>query len=279
MSTRSFTIDYDNNRFLKDGKAFRYISGSFHYFRVPREYWKDRLMKMKAAGLNAVQTYVAWNVHEEEQGKFNFEGNADIEEFFKLAQEVGLYVILRAGPYICAEWESGGFPGWLSRDPTIQLRSFDEKYLLPVYNYMRQLLPRVKPFLYEFGGPIIMVQVENEYGSFPACDKLYLTYLEMLFRNILGPNVILFTVDGAGVGYLKCGTTDSLYSTVDFGPGTNVSVAFSAMRHYQPNGPLVNSEYYTGWLDHWGGGHANVSDTAVTDTLNEILQLNASVNM
>jgi beta-galactosidase len=159
MSTRSFTIDYDNNRFLKDGKAFRYISGSFHYFRVPREYWKDRLMKMKAAGLNAVQTYVAWNVHEEEQGKFNFEGNADIEEFFKLAQEVGLYVILRAGPYICAEWESGGFPGWLSRDPTIQLRSFDEKYLLPVYNYMRQLLPRVKPFLYEFGGPIIMVQV------------------------------------------------------------------------------------------------------------------------
>ncbi|XP_062502791.1 beta-galactosidase-like isoform X2 [Corticium candelabrum] len=278
-ATRSFTIDYDNDRFVRDGKPFRYVSGSFHYFRVPSAYWKDRLLKMRAAGLNAVQTYVAWNVHEEDEGKFNFAGNADLEEFLRLSNEVGLVVILRAGPYICGEWESGGFPGWLSKNPHIKLRSSDPNYLSAVDTYMAQLLPRVRPLLYENGGPVIMVQVENEYGSFPTCDKKYLEHLEQLFRGYLGSSAILFTTDGPSTGLLRCGTLDSLFSTVDFGPGTNVNSAFNAMRLYQQHGPLVNSEYYTGWLDHWGGSHAHRSDESVAATLDEILHVGASVNM
>ncbi|XP_065844297.1 beta-galactosidase-like [Oscarella lobularis] len=276
---RSFTIDYKNDCFLKDGKPFRYISGGIHYFRVPRPYWQDRLKKIRAAGLNAVQTYVAWNVHEPVQGQFNFEGDADLAAFLKAAQDADLLVILRAGPYICAEWESGGFPGWLSKDPSIRFRSSDPKYLGPVDSYMAKLLPIVKPLLYENGGPVISVQVENEYGSFPACDKEYLQHLEDLFRKYLGPSVVLFTTDGDSISLLKCGTLPSLYSTVDFGPGGDPMSHFLSMRAYEPHGPLVNSEYYAGWLDHWGGHHAHVDASTVAQYLDEILKLNASVNM
>ena len=128
---RSFVIDYENNCFLKDGKPFRYISGCFHYFRVPRFYWKDRLLKMKAGGLNAVQTYIAWNIHEPVHGQFNFEGDADLVSFIKMANNLGLLVIIRAGPYICAEWEFGGYPPWLlKKNSSIILRSTDNKEYL-----------------------------------------------------------------------------------------------------------------------------------------------------
>ena len=276
---RTFTIDYDGDRFLKDGEPFRYISGSMHYSRVPPVHWRDRLQKMYAAGLNAVQTYVPWNYHEDQPGKYNFLGSRDLPNFIHTAQEVGLLVILRAGPYICGEWEMGGFPAWLLRNTTIKLRTSDPVYLSHVDTWLGVLLPKMKALLYENGGPIISVQVENEYGSYSACDAAYMSHLKDKFRQYLGPNVVLFTTDGAGLGFLKCGYTPGLYATVDFGPGGNPMDHFSAQRHYEPKGPLVNSEFYTGWLDHWGQHHSTTSSSAVANSLDAILKIGASVNM
>ncbi|KFV92375.1 Beta-galactosidase, partial [Eurypyga helias] len=278
---RSFGIDYDCNCFVKDGTPFRYISGSIHYSRVPRYYWEDRLLKMKMAGLDAIQTYVPWNYHESQMGVYDFSGDKDLEYFLQLANDTGLLVILRAGPYICAEWDMV--------QPFVTAISFLGKalkyilcitdYLAAVEKWMGVLLPKMRPHLYQNGGPIIMVQVENEYGSYFACDYDYLRSLLKLFRRHLGDEVVLFTTDGASQFHLRCGALQGLYATVDFGPGGNVTAAFLALRGSEPAGPLVNSEFYTGWLDHWGHRHSVVPAQTVAKTLNEILAYGASVNL
>ncbi|KAI2668147.1 Beta-galactosidase [Labeo rohita] len=263
-ATPSFSIDYRQNCFLKDGEPFRYISGSIHYSRIPRVYWKDRLLKMYMAGLNAIQTYVPWNFHEPVPGQYDFSGDRDLEHFLQLCQDIGLLVIMRPGPYICAEWDMGGLPSWLLRKKDIVLRSSDPDYIAAVDKWMGKLLPIINHYLYQNGGPIITVQVENEYGSYFACDYNYMRHLSQLFRSYLGEEVVLFTTDGAGVGYLKCGSLQGIYATVDFGP-----VFF----------PQVNSEFYTGWLDHWGKKHSVIPTAAVVKSLNEILQVGANVNL
>ncbi|MGH0149215.1 UNVERIFIED_CONTAM: hypothetical protein FKN15_018608 [Acipenser sinensis] len=237
-SSRTFEIDYENDCFRKDGKPFRYISGSIHYNRVPQYYWKDRLVKMYMAGLNAIQTYVPWNYHEPSPKQYNFTGDRDLESFLQMANDIGLLVILRPGPYICGEWDMGGLPAWLLKKKDIVLRSSDPDYIAAVDQWMGELLPRIKPFLYQNGGPVITVQVENEYGSYFACDYNYLRHLAKLFRSHLGDEVVLFTTDGAGEGYLKCGALQGLYATVDFGPGGNVTAQFLTQRHAEPRGPL-----------------------------------------
>ncbi|XP_024145949.1 beta-galactosidase [Oryzias melastigma] len=275
----SFSLDYNADCFRKDGERFRFISGSIHYSRIPRVYWKDRLLKMYMAGLNTIQTYIPWNYHEESPGMYNFSGDRDVEYFLKLAQDIGLLVILRPGPYICAEWEMGGLPAWLLSKKDIVLRSSDPDYVAAVDNWMGKLLPMMQPYLYQNGGPIITVQVENEYGSYFACDYNYMRHLTKLFRSHLGEDVVLFTTDGAGLNYLKCGAIQGLYATVDFGPGSNITAAFGAQRHAEPHGPLVNSEFYTGWLDHWGSQHSVVSPDLVAKSLNQQLAMGANVNM
>uniref|UniRef100_A0A8C3UPI6 Beta-galactosidase n=1 Tax=Catharus ustulatus TaxID=91951 RepID=A0A8C3UPI6_CATUS len=279
VAGRSFGIDYDSNCFVKDGKPFRYISGSIHYSRVPSYYWKDRLLKMKMAGLDAIQTYVPWNYHEPQMGTYDFFGGKDLEYFLQLANDTGLLVILRAGPYICAEWDMGGLPAWLLEKKSVVLRSSDSDYLEAVERWMSVLLPKMRPYLYQNGGPIIMVQVENEYGSYFACDYNYLRFLLKLFRLHLGDEVVLFTTDGASQFHLKCGALQGLYATVDFAPGGNVTAAFLAQRNSEPKGPLVNSEFYTGWLDHWGHRHSVVPAQTIAKTLNEILACGANVNL
>ncbi|XP_052649939.1 beta-galactosidase [Harpia harpyja] len=276
---RSFGIDYNCDCFVKDGRPFRYISGSIHYSRVPRYYWKDRLLKMKMAGLDAIQTYVPWNYHEPQVDMYDFSGDKDLEYFLQLANDTGLLVILRAGPYICAEWDMGGLPAWLLEKKSIVLRSSDSDYLAAVEKWMGVLLPKMRPHLYQNGGPIIMVQVENEYGSYFACDYDYLRSLLKLFRQYLGDEVVLFTTDGASRFHLKCGALQGLYATVDFAPGGNVTAAFLAQRGSEPTGPLVNSEFYTGWLDHWGHRHSVVPAQTIAKTLNEILARGANVNL
>ncbi|NXV71907.1 BGAL galactosidase, partial [Atlantisia rogersi] len=276
---RSFQLDYEEDCFRKDGVPFRYISGSIHYARVPRPAWRDRLLKMYMSGLSAVQVYIPWNYHEPLPGVYDFAGARDLEAFLDLTAELGLLVILRPGPYICAEWEMGGLPVWLLWTPGIVLRSSDPAYLAAVDSWLHVLLPKVKPRLYQNGGNIISVQVENEYGSYYACDYEYLRHLLGSFRALLGSEVLLFTTDSAQAEELRCGTLQGLYATVDFGPGSNVTEAFGAQRQVEPKGPLVNSEYYTGWLDYWGGAHASTGSAQVARGLEDMLQLGASVNM
>lgn len=277
-SDRTFSIDYENNCFLKDGQPFRYISGSLHYFRVPKVYWKDRMIKMKAAGLNALQTYVEWSSHEPELGTYNFNGDNDIFTFLETAEQVGLLVIFRPGPYICAERDLGGLPYWLLREnPDITLRSSDKTFLQYVDKWLGTLLPLIKSYLYENGGPIITVQVENEYGQH-GCDFEYMSHLRDVTRRYLGDNVVLFKTDIPKDVFYKCDNVDGVLTTADFGSGSNVTEAFETIRHFERSGPLVVTEYYPGWMDHWGEAHANVSTDAICNTLNEILEKNASVN-
>ncbi|KAI1898305.1 hypothetical protein AGOR_G00070950 [Albula goreensis] len=277
--TRTFSIDYKNNRFLKDGAPFQFVSGSIHYSRIPRFYWKDRLLKMHMTGLNAIQIYVPWNYHETVQGVYKFSGDQDLEHFLDLANQTGLLVILRPGPYICAEWEMGGLPAWLLQKPNIILRSSDPDYLQAVSNWLAVLLPKIRPWLYINGGNVISVQVENEYGSYFACDYNYMRHLRTLFRFFLGEDVVLFTTDGNTDREMICGTLEGLYATIDFGTDTNFTTAFSRQRRFEPRGPLVNSEFYTGWLDHWGDKHAQVDTQKVSKMLGDMLSTGANVNM
>ncbi|KAJ8674534.1 hypothetical protein QAD02_005796 [Eretmocerus hayati] len=248
----SFLIDFENNRFLLDGKPFRYVSGSFHYFRTPRQYWRDRLRKLRAGGLNAVSTYVEWSLHQPEVDKWVWDGDADLVEFIRLAQAEDLLVLLRPGPYICAERDFGGFPYWLLREvPDIKLRTNDLRYLKYAEEYLKQVLTRVQPLLRGNGGPIIMVQVENEYGSFGACDIQYRAKLKNIMKSYVKDDAILYTTDGSWNKAVRCGSVAGAYSTVDFGTSANVTQSFKVMRQFEPRGPLVNSEFYPGWLSHW----------------------------
>ncbi|KAM7380624.1 hypothetical protein PAMP_003905 [Pampus punctatissimus] len=276
---KSFSIDYKNNCFLKDGKPFQYISGSIHYSRIPQYYWKDRLVKMYMTGLNAIQVYVPWNFHETVQGVYNFTGDHDLEHFLDLANQTGLLVILRPGPYICAEWEMGGLPAWLLNKPNIVLRTADTDYLQAVSSWLAVLLPKMRPWLYINGGNIISVQVENEYGSYFACDYNYMRHLQTLFRFFLGEDTILFTTDGNTDKEMACGSLQGLYATIDFGTANNITDAFTRQRRFEPQGPLVNSEFYTGWLDYWGDQHAVVDAQKVSRMLAEMLTMGANVNM
>ncbi|XP_075465700.1 beta-galactosidase-1-like protein isoform X2 [Ascaphus truei] len=276
---RSFAIDLDQNCFQKDGECFRYISGSIHYFRIQPAYWKDRLMKMYMTGLNAVQVYIPWNFHEPLPGVYNFKGDRDLDQFLDLTKAIGLLVILRPGPYICAEWDMGGLPAWLLNKKDISLRTSDPDYLNAVDSWLSVLLPKMRPRLYSNGGNIISVQVENEYGSHLACDHRYMRHLHIKFRLYLGVEVVLFTTDGNSDKELQCGSLEGIYPTVDFGPVPNVTKAFEPLRRIQPNGPLVNSEYYTGWLDYWGDKHSTSSSEAVSQSLLDILKTGANVNM
>lgn len=277
---RSFVISYDDNCFMKDNQPFRYISGGMHYFRIPSIYWRDRLSKAKALGINTIQTYIPWNIHEIIEGEYDFSGEKDLLAFINIAEELNLLVILRPGPYIDAEWEFGGLPWWLAKYPAIEMRTLDSDFTYYVERFFGKLFPMLQPKIYKNGGPIIAFQVENEYGSYYACDKMYLRWLKRIYDYHFGKDsVVLFTVDGYTDKELQCGTIPELYTTVDFGSDTDPEVAFKQQRKYQNSGPLVNSEYYTGWLDNWGQSHQTRDSDLVAKQLDVILSMNASVNM
>ena len=274
----NFTIAQDS--YLLNGKPIQLMSAAFHYFRVHPDRWEDTFKKLANAGMNTVETYIAWNMHEPERGQFNFEGANDLDPNLTLAEKYGILVIVRPGPYICAEWEFGGLPYWLLKEDGIKIRTKDPKYMEPVTQWMNTLLPVLSPHMIMNGGSIIMVQIENEYGSYPACDKEYLTELYDLTVANLGPatQYVTFTTDGPSDGMLTCGRlAGKAYSTVDFGPG-NAHNPFATMRKYEPVGPYQNSEFYPGWLDHWKEKHQRTGAEPILKTMTEMYEMDANWN-
>lgn len=233
--------------FYLNGEKFQVISGSIHYFRVVPEYWRDRLLKLKAMGCNTVETYIPWNFHESHKGEFDFTGIRDVEAFVRMAQELGLWVILRPAPYICAEWEFGGLPAWLLKEDGMRLRCSDPRYLKHFMDYYDELIPRLVPLQITHGGPVIMMQVENEYGSY-GDDKEYLAALRdgMIERGI---DVPLVTSDGPNHDMLTCGKCEGVFQTGNFGSRTEQNFAVMAEKGISPQ---MVMEFWCGWFDHWG---------------------------
>lgn len=266
------TVDPDG--FHLDGAPFRFIAGAIHYFRVPRPYWRDRLEKLKACGFNAVETYVAWNAHQPAPDSFVYDDMLDLVAFLNIAQELGLYAIVRPGPYICSEWEFGGLPWWLLKEDELQLRCMNEKYLSAVDKFYDDLIPRLLPMLSTRGGPVLMLQVENEYGSF-GDDEEYLRYIrDGLIRR--GVDVPLFTSDGPTDFMLTGGTLDGCLKTGNF--GSSADSQFAKLREYQPNGPLMCTEFWNGWFDHWTEKHHFRKPEEAAQVLDEILASGASLS-
>ena len=247
---RTFEIKED---FLLDGKPIKLISGAIHYFRMTPVQWTDSLYNLKALGANTVETYIPWNLHEPREGVYDFEGMKDICAFVKQAQTLGLMVILRPSVYICAEWEFGGLPAWLLNEP-MRLRSTDPRFMAKVRNYFQVLLPKLVPLQITHGGPVIMMQVENEYGSY-GMEKAYLRQTKELMEEY-GIDVPLFTSDGAWEEVLDAGTLieDDVFVTGNFGSRSkeNAAVMKDFMAKHGKNWPIMCMEYWDGWFNRWG---------------------------
>ena len=261
--------------FYLDGKPFKIISGAIHYFRVVPDYWKDRLEKLKAMGCNTVETYIPWNMHEPYQGSFCFEGMLNVKRFIELAGELGLWVIVRPSPYICAEWEFGGLPAWLLKEDGIRLRSSDPRFLGYVKHYYKKLFEILTPLQIQNEGPIILFQIENEYGYYGEDTDYLVALKEMMIEE--GAHVPFVTSDGPWGDALDCGKVEGALQTANF--GSKASEQFAILREKMPNGPLMCMEFWVGWFDHWGCGKHHTTDyKANAQDLENLLQL-GSVNI
>ncbi|MFI1012259.1 beta-galactosidase family protein [Streptomyces sp. NPDC020965] len=259
--------------FLVDGRPVRLLSGALHYFRVREEQWGHRLAMMRAMGLNCVDTYVPWNLHEPAPGAYV--DVAALGRFLDAVAAAGLRAIVRPGPYICAEWENGGLPHWLTGPLGPRVRTGDPEYLALVEGWFARLLPQVVERQCDRGGPVIMVQIENEYGSWGS-DQGYLRWLVEVVRSS-GVVVPLFTSDGPEDHMLTGGSVPGVLATVNFGSGARE--AFATLRRHRPTGPLMCMEFWCGWFDHWGDEHSVREAADAADALREILEEGASVNV
>ncbi|QKW05928.1 beta-galactosidase [Streptomyces sp. NA04227] len=266
-----FTVG--DNDFALDGRPLRLLSGALHYFRVHEQQWEHRLSMLRAMGLNCVETYVPWNLHEPRPGEFHDPGA--LGRFLDAAREAGLWAIVRPGPYICAEWENGGLPHWLTGPLGPRVRTRDAAFLAAVERWFAQLLPQVVERQVDRGGPVLMVQVENEYGSYGS-DARYLEHLRALLVE-LGVGVPLFTSDGPEDHMLTGGSVPGVLATANFGSGAREG--FATLRRHRPGGPLMCMEFWCGWFDHWGARHVVRDPEDAANALREILECGASVNL
>lgn len=268
---RTFAVGDED--FLLDGRPVRLLSGALHYFRVHEEQWGHRLEMLRAMGLTCVETYVPWNLYEPEPGRYGDVGA--LGRFLDAVAAAGMWAIVRPGPYICAEWENGGLPHWLTGRLGRRVRTVDAEYLAHVERWFRRLLPQVVERQIGRGGPVIMVQVENEYGSYGS-DQGYLRHLADLLLDC-GVEVPLFTSDGPEDHMLTGGSVPGVLATANFGSGARE--AFAVLRRHQPTGPLMCVEFWCGWFDHWGTEHSVRDAADAAATLREILECGASVNL
>ena len=265
----------EDGQFRLDGKPFQIISGEMHYPRIPRAYWRARLRMAKAMGLNTITTYVFWNEHEPEPGVYDFSGNNDVAEFIREAQQEGLYVILRPGPYVCAEWDFGGYPAWLLKDHSMIVRSSDPKFIAAASRWMDRLGQELAPLQIGNGGPIILVQVENEYGSF-GNDHHYMEQIREMIVHAGFTKAPLYTADGPPD--LPNGALPGPPAFVNFGPG-EAQKAFAALKVFRPGQASMSSEYWAGWFDHWGAKHVHTNAQQQADDIRWMLQQSGSVSI
>jgi len=270
------TFGYQGDHFLLDGKPLVIISGEMHYPRVPRPYWRDRMRKMRALGLNTLCTYVFWDLHEPEPGKFDFAGNLDVAAYVRAAQEMGLWVILRPGPYICSEWDFGGLPPWLLSTPGLKVRTTDPRFLDAAAKYLRKLGEQLAPLQITRGGPIIMAQVENEYGSFGR-DHDYTNAIRKAIRDA-GFEVTLYTSDGSEQAELQGGAFPDLPAAINFGQGEQAK-EFARLAKSRQDVPRMCGEYWDGWFDHWGEEHHVTSPEEAAQGVDWMLSRGISVNL
>lgn len=268
-------LEIKSKKFYMDSKPFDIYSGAMHYFRTVPEYWEDRLTKLKAAGFNTVETYVCWNLHEKKPGEFDFSGILDIEKYLEIAQKVGLYAIVRPGPYICAEWDFGGLPAWLLKDKNMQIRCMYPDYLKCVERFYKELLPRLVPHLESHGGNIIAMQVENEYGSY-GNDKDYLRYVEKLTRDC-GIDCLLFTSDENTNNMISGGSLPDIYKVLNF--GSRSRTAFNVLKGFENDGPNMCGEFWCGWFDHWRDKHHTRNSLEIVNEIKGFIDNGASFNI
>lgn len=267
-------FEIKDKKFLMDGKPINIYSGAMHYFRILPEYWEDRLTKLKLAGFNTVETYVCWNLHEPKPGEFCFEGMLDIERFVKTAEKIGLYCIVRPGPYICAEWDFGGLPAWLLKDKNMQIRCNYPDYTACVERFYRELLSRLAPLQMTKGGNIIAMQVENEYGSY-GNDKEYLAFIEKLMRDC-GIDCELFTSDSNWKNMLSGGSLPHIYKVLNF--GSKAKTAFNCLKDFPNDGPNMCGEFWCGWFDHWRDKHHTRNAADIAKEVKDFLDIDANFN-
>lgn len=272
--TAKHSFALGDSAFLLDGKPFQIISGEMHYPRVPKEAWRQRMKMAKAMGLNTIGTYVFWNLHEPQKGKFDFSGNKDIASFVKIAQEEGLWVILRPSPYVCAEWEFGGYPYWLQREKGLIVRSKEPQYLAEYKKYIDAVGKQLAPYQINHGGNILMVQIENEYGSYGS-DKEYLDINRKMFINA-GFDGLLYTCDPAQD--LVAGHLPGIFPAVN-GLDKPTKVKQLIRENHNGKGPFFIAEWYPAWFDWWGEPHHTVPAEKYTPALDSVLATGISINM
>jgi len=274
-ASRSFS--WKGESFLLDGKPFIVRSGEMHYPRVPRAYWRDRFKMAKAMGLNTITTYVFWNLHEPQPGKFDFTGNLDIAEFVREAGQEGLYVIVRPGPYICTEWDFGGIPAWLLKEPDMKVRTSDPRFVEAARKYIAEVGKQLAPLQITHGGNIIMTQVENEYGSFGK-DHDYMNAVKKMIEGA-GFDNLLYTADGSADYMLSGGTLPETLSVINFGAGDGIEDEFKNFAKFRREVPRMSGEYWIGWFDHWGAKHQTVKPEIVAKGVEWMLSNNISFSL
>ncbi len=270
------TFEAGKGTFLLNGKPFVVKAAEIHYPRIPRPYWEHRIKMCKALGMNTICIYIFWNIHEQKEGVFDFTGNYDIAEFCRLAKKNGMYVIVRPGPYVCAEWEMGGLPWWLLKKKDIRLREQDPYFMERVDKFEEKVAEQLAPLTIQNGGPIIMVQVENEYGSYGE-DKAYVSAIRDTVRKYFGKQISLFQCDWSS-NFEKNGLDDMIW-TMNFGTGANIKDQFKRLKQLRPDSPLMCSEFWSGWFDKWGGKHETRSAKDMVDGLKEMLDNNISFSL